>query len=87
VLDKCAPWYIPGRTGDQANARRDRKSVYLPPGEWVQLWSGRRYTGRRDVTVDAPFGEPPVFYRPGSQVAAQFISNLRAVAISVPNAR
>ena len=35
--------------------------VYLPVDEWVHLWSGKRYKGGWHV-VDAPLGEPPVFY-------------------------
>lgn len=43
--------------------------VYLPAGRWVHLWSERGYgspeAGVR-VTVEAPVGEPAVFYRKGS---------------------
>lgn len=41
------------------------RTLWLPPGLWVHLWTGERY-GESDegswVTVDAPLGEPPVFY-------------------------
>lgn len=43
--------------------------LYLPAGRWVHLWSGVAWgeeaTGSH-VTVDAPVGEPAVFYREGS---------------------
>jgi sulfoquinovosidase len=36
--------------------------VYLPEDQWVHVWSGEEYTGG-SVTVHAPLGYPPVFYR------------------------
>ncbi|MGJ3265308.1 MAG: alpha-glucosidase [Salinarimonas sp.] len=52
--------------------RRDW-TAYLPAGaRWVHLWTGETYEGGRDVEVRAPFGEPPVFWREGSEFAALF---------------
>jgi alpha-glucosidase len=52
--------------------RRDW-TVYLPCGaDWVHPWSGKTHAGGQSVTVAAPFGEPPVFYRAGSADAALF---------------
>jgi alpha-glucosidase len=39
------------------------RNVYLPPGTWYHLWSGERLNGGRDIDVDAPLGQPPVFSR------------------------
>lgn len=48
-------------------------STYLPAGaDWVHLWSGDHYGGGQEVTVSAPLGKPPVFYRAGSSNAALF---------------
>jgi alpha-glucosidase len=48
-------------------------STYLPEGvEWVHVWSGKTFVGGQDVTVPAPFGEPPVFYRSGSEFKELF---------------
>jgi alpha-glucosidase len=33
---------------------------------WTHLWSGTSYRGGADVTVPAPIGAPPVFFREGS---------------------
>ena len=41
------------------------RSVYLPEGEWIHLWSGNVY-GQGDHTVPAALGDTPVFYRKGS---------------------
>ena len=47
--------------------------VYLPAGaQWIHLWSGERYDGGAPVTVDAPLGAPPVFYREDSEHAPLF---------------
>jgi alpha-glucosidase len=48
-------------------------STYLPEGaDWVHVWSGKAFTGGQDATVPAPFGEPPVFYRAGSEFTGLF---------------
>ena len=45
------------------------RSVYLPEGEWVHLWTGKTYE-QGDHTVPAPLGDTPVFYRKGSRWAS-----------------
>lgn len=45
--------------------------VYLPEDQWVHLWSGNTFKGGH-VKVDAPIGEPPVFYRKRSDYADLF---------------
>lgn len=52
-------------------------SAYLPAGDWVHLWSGDVVSGGQTVTVNAPLGEPGVFYPVGSAVGEQFAQNLR----------
>jgi alpha-glucosidase len=48
-------------------------TAYLPAGgEWVHLWSGERFTGGANVTVPAPIGEPPVFYRADAAMRGLF---------------
>jgi len=58
----------------------DTVPAYLPAGRWVHLWTGETYdapdTGLT-VTIAAPLGQPGVFYREGSPIAAQFVANLR----------
>ena len=54
--------------------------VYLPAGtEWVHLWSADRMDGGQRVSVAAPLGEPPVFYRVDSRFAGLF-AGLRELA-------
>lgn len=48
-------------------------TVYLPPEEWVHVWTGKTYSGGT-VTVNAPLGAPPVFYRKQSEYRELFAS-------------
>jgi alpha-glucosidase len=56
-------------------AGRTEWAAYLPKGaEWIHVWSGEALSGGQDVTVQAPIGQPPVFYRAGSEFAELFAS-------------
>ncbi|WP_375748613.1 alpha-glucosidase [Vibrio sp. HN007] len=44
------------------------KKLYLPEDEWVHIWTGETFTGGW-VEVDAPIGQPAVFYRKQSENA------------------
>ena len=47
--------------------------VYLPKGDqWVHLWSRTTLQGDQWVDVEAPLGQPPVFYRAQSEFATLF---------------
>ena len=48
------------------------RTVHLPKGEWVHLWTGEGYAGGKKYRVDAPLGQLPVFYRKDSTFAAVF---------------
>jgi len=42
------------------------RTVYLPAGtDWIHVWTGQAFAGGQDIEISAPFGQPPVFYRPG----------------------
>lgn len=62
-----APVYLQGATSRQ---------VELPalPGNnhWVHVWSGKPVTGGQSLKVDAPLGQPPVYYRSDSQFVSTF---------------
>lgn len=60
-----SPVYLDGQTN---------WNVYLPQDEWVHLWSGDAYGGGEQVSVDAPLGCPPVFYRKRSEFAQLFVA-------------
>ena len=43
------------------------REVYLPEGAaWEHVWSGTRHGGGQTIRVDAPLGQPPVFFREGA---------------------
>jgi alpha-D-xyloside xylohydrolase len=47
--------------------RARSRSVYFPAGaDWYDLYSGRKQTGGREVTVEAPLDRIPVYVRAGS---------------------
>jgi len=50
-------------------------SLWLPEDRWINLWTGEPHGGG-EVTVTAPLGKPPVFYRADSEWADLF-STLR----------
>ncbi len=69
-----APVYLPGIS---------EWDVYLPPDQWVHIWSGVEYEGGT-VTVKAPMGYTPVFYRKNSRYDTIFkkIQNKYGIADS-----
>ena len=56
-------------------------SVYLPAGNWVHLFTQETF-GKAEsggwVEVDAPIGQPAVFYRVGSRVGEELVQQLMA---------
>ncbi|NCI01796.1 alpha-glucosidase [Cronobacter malonaticus] len=46
-------------------------TLWLPDDRWVNVWTGETHGGG-DITVDAPLGKPPVFYREGSEWQSLF---------------
>lgn len=61
----------------------DSVNVYLPGGDWIHLFSGKKYTSGegKQFEVDAPIGTPAVFFRDGSRNGSQFRENLIATGV------
>lgn len=55
---------------DGVKLNRDKTwNCYLPAGTlWHEFWTGRRFAGGCDVTVDAPLDKMPIFVKAGSVV-------------------
>lgn len=54
---------------------------HLPPGEWVHLWSGKRYVSTSEeigIDVPAPIGQPGVFFHADDAVAGRLRPRLVA---------
>lgn len=47
-------------------------SVFLPEGDWRDLWTGRAYAGGAAVQVDVPMDRIPVFVRAGTRLPVRF---------------
>ena len=58
-----------------------RVSVYLPEGSWTHVWTQQTYAGGSDRVINAPIGQPPVFYKTGGAVGTQFITNLQKAGV------
>ncbi len=54
--------------------------VYFPNDLWVHVWSGKEY-GKGWKEIDAPIGEPPVFYRKESKFRKLFeqLNNIKRI--------
>ena len=57
--------------------------MYLPKGNWVNLWTGESLNLNHGewTKAPAPLGKPVVFYKQGSQIAAQFVAALKSAGI------
>jgi alpha-glucosidase (family GH31 glycosyl hydrolase) len=51
------------------------RTVYLPPGEWVDFFTGKHYHGGSSFTSHYAVDETPVFVREGSIVPEQEVSD------------
>lgn len=49
----------------------DFVTLDLPDDDWIHLWSSRRFRGG-PVSIEAPLGQPAVFYRASSDFAGLF---------------
>ena len=50
------------------------REVRLPPGMWVDAWSGQAFDGNRAVLVPAPLEQIPLFIRAESPARAELLS-------------
>ncbi len=60
--------------------------AYLPSDHWVHLWTSREFRGG-EVTIEAPLGYPPVFYRADSPWASLFEGLRRSVQEPIRSTR
>ncbi|MCB2206124.1 DUF4968 domain-containing protein [bacterium] len=42
------------------------REVYLPPGRWIDAWTGESHEGGQSILVKAPMERLPYFYRAGA---------------------
>ncbi len=51
------------------------RKVYLPPGRWIDFFSGRRYDGGGSFTAHYAVDQTPVFVRDGAIITEQAVSD------------
>ncbi|HLX11736.1 MAG TPA: glycoside hydrolase family 31 protein, partial [Bacteroidota bacterium] len=57
------------------NEGQREKTLYLPPGRWIDFETDQLYEGRQTITVAAPLDKIPVFVRDGSIIPEQPVMN------------
>jgi hypothetical protein len=53
------------------------RDVWLPPGEWIEAWSGTHVRGGREVAAPAPLHAIPVWVRNGAIVVTHPAQEVR----------
>jgi len=43
-----------------------KRKVYLPEGDWYDLWTSKKYSGKTEYTIDVPLEQIPVFIKSGT---------------------
>jgi alpha-glucosidase len=61
------------------------RKLYLPRGEWLNYWTGERYTGAGDATVPAPIDQIPLLVRAGSVIPFKPEDEVASLHWSDPN--
>src|SRR6266853_1658331 len=51
------------------------QTIYLPPGQWIDFFNGRRYAGGGTFTAHYAVDETPVFVREGALIPEQGVSD------------
>jgi alpha-glucosidase len=49
----------------------ESRSVYLPPGDWYDYWTGKRYSGDTTIQVPVTIDSIPMFVRDGGFIFRQ----------------
>lgn len=63
----------------------DERTVYLPAGQWTDVWSGQRYGGPKRLEVRASLAQIPVFARNGAEKFFQALPVLQpAIELAGP---
>lgn len=46
-----------------------RRTVFIPDGVWIDVWTGKRYSGPQTITVEHALTTSPIFVREGAVLA------------------
>ena len=59
------------------NETQTSRTVWIPPGEWEEAWSGTAVVGPRAITVTKPWDQIPMWHRVGALVVTTDSKALR----------
>ena len=52
------------------------KTVYLPDGEWIDYWTGKRYKGNQEIKAEYPENKGgPLFVKAGAIIPTQIVKD------------
>ena len=70
--------YYVEQVGENESASYNSRTVFIPDGTWIDVWSGERFVGPKTYTVTHPLETSPIFVREGALIAlAPNMSNTR----------
>lgn len=52
-----------------AQTQYNSRTVFIPTGTWIDVWTGETFVGPRTVTVSHPLTTSPIFVREGALIA------------------
>ncbi len=64
--------YYEGSGGAKISLNRSdggTRTVFIPDGEWIDVWTGKTYTGPQTITVSHGTDSSPIFVKAGSAIA------------------
>lgn len=62
------------------------RDIWLPPGNWYDLWTGSRLVGERTITYQCDLDKIPVFVREGTYLPLNINQNLIIGSIKIEGA-
>jgi alpha-glucosidase (family GH31 glycosyl hydrolase) len=60
------------------------RTVYLPPGDWYDWWTGARTTGGRSITRDVDLATMPIYVRAGALIPVDPIRQYTSEPVTGP---
>ncbi len=73
---KCDKFIHQYMFGDAFLVSAFDKTVYLPDGEWIDYWTGKRYKGNQEIKAEYPENKGgPLFVRAGAIIPTQVVKS------------
>ena len=73
---KCDKYEHQYMFGDAFLVSAFDKTVYLPDGEWIDYWTGKRHRGNQEITAEYPENKGgPLFIKAGAIIPTQAVKD------------